>query len=191
VQASAAGGGAAAAQGRMLYEVQAQAAGTGDARVAAHERALQHAAHLYARGVDGSAQTCVIPNGTHDASPAAATRSFLRVLAFVQHSLKTERAEIAAVLREDGGVCHGAAPQQGMRTVALWGLLRTAALEHPGTLWTALRSHPACSSPPTRFSKVRSQVASCCRPTSRSHKHACKGASHQGHIAGKTTLLCA
>jgi len=178
VQAGAAGGGAAAAQERMLYEVQAQAAGTGDARFAAHERALQHAAHLHARGVDGLAQTCMIPSGTHDASPAAATRSFLRGLAFMQHSLKTERAVITAVMREDGGVCHGAAPQQGMRTVALWGLLRTAALEHPGTRWTALRMHPACSSPPTRSDKVRSQVARCCRRTSCSHTHACKDAGH-------------
>ena len=142
----------------MLYEVQTQAASTGDACIAAHEHAL-HAAHLHARGVDGSAQTCAMLSGTQDASPAAVTRCFLRGLAFMQHSLKTERAVINAAICEDGGVCHGAAPQQGLRTAALWGLLRTAALEHPGTRWAALRMHPACSGPPMRPDKVRSRVA--------------------------------
>ena len=116
------------AQGRMLYEVQVQAA-TPAVRASKVSCAVPRGAQLQAIG--GKAQrmrTGFGRCGQEVGGRGASAQAFLRALAFVQQSMAVPPpCAVSALLRLDTGGSQAAT----LRAAAVWGLLRTAALEHP------------------------------------------------------------
>ena len=127
------------AQERILYQVQVQAASPA-ARASKRSCAPPPAAQLCAS--DGRAKRtrtglgkCRQRGCRHETNAHA----FLQALAFVQLIVRDLPAiALSALLRIYAGESSQASQAAASWAAALWGLLRTAALEHPDVSWTAL-----------------------------------------------------
>ena len=74
-----------------------------------------------------------------DCRQGTSAHAFLQALAFVQQSLGDPAPPaLSALMRMDTGDSSQARQAAPAWAAALWGLLRTAALEHPDVTWTAL-----------------------------------------------------
>ena len=69
----------------------------------------------------------------------SSAHAFLQALAFMQQSMgEPPPVALSALLRIDAGGYSQASHAAASWVAALWGLLRTAAVEHPNVRWTAL-----------------------------------------------------
>ena len=127
------------AQRRMLYEVQVQASSSA-VRASKHCYAPLHAAQLYADGGQPErTRTGLGARRQGRCRQGASANAFLQALAFVQPSVSDPAPlAVSALLRVDTGASSRACQAATSGAAALWGLLRTAALEHPDVRWTAL-----------------------------------------------------
>jgi len=143
----------AAAQERLLYEIQAQAAGPAGQATCQETRSCTRPLAAILSAINEPAVAAHIK--IHRCSDSKAAAAFLQGLAFLQQTggQTPPVAAVAAVLRGDSGWSPQAGQGGNLGGAALWGLLRTAALEHPTMRWTALQVDSA--SAPATFDQVR------------------------------------
>lgn len=144
-----------AAQERILYEIQAQAAGPVGQAPCQETRSCNRPMAALLSAINEPAVAAHIKVHRCSDSKAAAACSFLQGLAFLQQTggQTPPVGAVAAVLRGDSGWSPQAGQGGGLGGATLWGLLRTAALEQPTMRWTALQVDSA--SPPATSDQAR------------------------------------
>ncbi len=160
VQVAGVGVAVAAAQERILYEIQAQAARPAGQATCRETRSCPRPLAALLSAINEPAVAAHTKTyRCSDSRPAAA---FLQGLAFLQQTdgQTPPVAAVAAVLRGDSGWSPRAGQGGDLGGAALWGLLRTAALEHPTMRWTALQVDSA--SAPATSDQVRTSFFGQC-----------------------------
>ena len=123
----------------MLYEVRAQVASPA-IRAGKRSYAPPRAAQLHAGG--GRTERTRTGLGKcrqGGCGQGTSAQAFLQALAFVQQTMGDPAPPaVSALMRMDTRDSSHARQAAPAWAAALWGLLRTAALEHPSVTWTAL-----------------------------------------------------
>ena len=134
-----AAGSAEGARERFLYEVHMQAASPA-VRASKRSCALPLAAQLYANGGRTKrTRTSLGKCRQGGCRRLSSAHAFLQALAFMQQSMgEPPPVALSALLRIHAGGYSQASHAAASWVAALWGLLRTAAVEHPNVRWTAL-----------------------------------------------------